>query len=110
MAASASLTHPALGQEQDLAYEIDFLPVGDGENSGDAIAVRFIRPDTGEWAHVIIDAGYEDDGEALVRHVKELYGTSVIDLAILTHPDGDHIGGMGKVLQGLTVRELWLHD
>lgn len=110
MTASAFLKDPALAQEQDLAYEIDFLPVGDGEDSGDAIAMRFIRPDTGEWAHVIIDAGYEDDGEGLVQHVKQHYETSVIDLAILTHPDGDHIGGMGKVLQGLTVRELWLHN
>ena len=26
--------------------EIDFLPVGDGEDSGDAIAMRFTRPET----------------------------------------------------------------
>lgn len=91
-------------------YEIDFLPVGDGENSGDAIAMRFVRPDTGGYAHVIIDAGFRDDGKALVEHVKEYYGTSSIDLAILTHPDGDHIGGMGEVVRGLSVSTLWLHQ
>jgi beta-lactamase superfamily II metal-dependent hydrolase len=90
-------------------YEIDFLPVGDGENSGDAIAMRFMRPDTGGYAHVIIDAGFQDDGKALVEHVKEYYGTPSIDLAILTHPDGDHIGGMGEVVRGLSVSTLWLH-
>jgi beta-lactamase superfamily II metal-dependent hydrolase len=90
--------------------EIDFLPVGDGGDSGDAIAMRFTRPDTGGIAHVIIDAGFQDDGEALVEHVKNYYGTSQIDLAILTHPDGDHIGGMGKVIRGLNVSELWLHQ
>jgi hypothetical protein len=91
-------------------YEIDFLPVGDGGRSGDAIAMRFTRPDTGGYAHVIIDAGFQDDGEALVEHVETYYGTSSIDLAILTHPDGDHIGGMGEVVRGLNVEQLWLHD
>jgi beta-lactamase superfamily II metal-dependent hydrolase len=61
-------------------------------------------------AHVIIDAGFEDDGEALVNHVKHHYGVSSIDLAILTHPDGDHIGGMGVVVRKLDVGTLWLHD
>jgi len=91
-------------------HEIDFLPVGDGENSGDAIALRFTRPDTGGLAHVIIDAGFQNDGAALVEHVKQYYGTSAVDLAILTHPDGDHIGGMGEVIRGLNVSELWLHQ
>ncbi len=91
-------------------YEVDFLPVGDGEDSGDAIALRFSHPDTGRWVRVIIDAGFADDGEALVEHVRSYYGTNEIDVAILTHPDGDHIGGMGEVIRGLQVRELWLHD
>jgi beta-lactamase superfamily II metal-dependent hydrolase len=90
--------------------EIDFLPVGDGGDSGDAIAMRFTRPDTGGIAHVIVDAGFQDDGEALVEHVKTYYKTSQVDLAILTHPDGDHIGGMGNVIRGLNVSELWLHQ
>ena len=68
-------------------YDIDFLPVGDGGRSGDAIALRFTRPDTGGLAHVIVDAGFQDDGDALVEHVNYYYGTSSIDLAILTHPD-----------------------
>ncbi len=91
-------------------HEVDFLPVGDGERSGDAIAMRFTRPDTGETAVVVIDAGFKDDGEDLVTHIETYYGTSVVDLAILTHPDGDHIGGMGEVIRGLNVKKLWLHD
>jgi beta-lactamase superfamily II metal-dependent hydrolase len=90
-------------------YEIDFLPVGDGGRSGDAIAMRFTRP-SGALAHVIIDAGFKDDGEALVEHVQRYYDTSSIDLAILTHPDGDHIGGMGVVVRELDVGTLWLHS
>lgn len=91
-------------------YEIDFLPVGDGERSGDAIAMRFTRPDTGGIAQVIIDAGFQDDGEALVEHVNTYYDSDYIDLAILTHPDGDHIGGMGVVVRKLRVGALLVNN
>jgi beta-lactamase superfamily II metal-dependent hydrolase len=91
-------------------HEVDFLPVGDGKDSGDAIAFRFTSPETGEWVHVIVDAGFKDDGTALVDHVKKYFNTTSIDLAILTHPDGDHIGGMGEVIRGLNVKQLWLHN
>lgn len=40
-------------------YEIDFLPVGDGARSGDAIAMRFTRPDNGRPAHVVIEAAFK---------------------------------------------------
>lgn len=89
-------------------YEIDFLPVGDGARSGDAIAMRFAH--NGSWVVVVIDGGFQPSGKALVEHVKTHYQTSVVDLAILTHPDGDHIGGMGEILQGLDVKELWLQN
>jgi hypothetical protein len=90
-------------------YEIDFLPVGDEGQSGDAIAARFTRADTGGLAHVIVDAGFHDDGVALVEHVQRYFETSEIDLAIVTHPDGDHIGGMGEVIRGLNVGVLCIH-
>lgn len=92
-------------------YEIDFLAVGkeDGDKCGDAIALRFIRPDSGAWAHVVVDAGFKDDGKALVEHIGRYYDTDRLDLAVLTHPDEDHINGMGEVLRGLSVDSLWLH-
>lgn len=58
---------------------------------------------------MIIDAGFEDDGEALVEHVQRWYGGKTVDLAILTHPDADHIGGMGVVVQELDVGTLCVH-
>lgn len=99
-----------IGDEMIDQYELDFLPVGDGEKSGDAIAAKFRHPLTGEPVVVIIDAGFKKNGEALVEHIKDHYGTDAVDLAILTHPDGDHIGGMGEVLRGLNVRELLVYD
>ena len=51
-----------------MAYEIDFLPVGDGSKSGDAIALRYGNlTDSSQQTVVIIDGGYSDDGEALVE-------------------------------------------
>jgi beta-lactamase superfamily II metal-dependent hydrolase len=90
-------------------YEVDFLPAGKGGRHGDAIAMRFTRPGGAGYAHVIIDAGFEENGEALVEHVQRYYNTSSIDLAIVTHPDGDHIGGMGVVIRKLDVGTLWIH-
>lgn len=90
-------------------YEVDFLPVGDTGQSGDAIALRLTRPDNGDLAHVVIDAGFQDDGPALVAHVERYFATNDIDIAIVTHPDRDHIGGMGAVLEGLNVGTLCIH-
>jgi beta-lactamase superfamily II metal-dependent hydrolase len=91
-------------------FEIDFLSVGEGARSGDAIAMRFTRPDNGQLAHVIIDAGFKQSGEDLVTHITRAYGVEAVDLVILTHPDGDHIGGMGVVLESLRVGALAVHD
>jgi beta-lactamase superfamily II metal-dependent hydrolase len=90
-------------------YEVDFIPVGKAGRHGDAIAIRFTRPDNGSLAHVVIDAGFEENGDALVEHVRRYYATTSIDLAILTHPDGDHIGGMGTVIRELNVGTLCVH-
>lgn len=78
--------------------EIDYVPVGKGGRHGDAIAMRFTQPG-GDLVHVIIDAGFEENGEALVDHVRRYYNTNAIDLAIVTHPDGDHIGRFPRRLR-----------
>lgn len=90
-------------------FEFDFLPVGDGERSGDAICVRFTGPSNGSYVHGVIDAGFEDDGDAIVSHVNSHYNTDSIDFLLITHPDADHIGGAGRVLRGLRVGNLLIH-
>jgi len=90
-------------------YEVDFFAVGNAGRHGDANAIRFTRPDSGAYAHVVIDAGFEQNGEQFVEQITQYYDTSAIDLAIITHPDGDHIGGMGHVIRDLDVGELWIH-
>lgn len=90
-------------------FEVDFLQVGDGERSGDAIALRYTDPGDGQTRRVIIDAGFQDDGPDLVSHFDAYYGTRSVDLALVTHPDGDHIGGMGTVLREMDVAVLGIH-
>jgi beta-lactamase superfamily II metal-dependent hydrolase len=90
-------------------FEIDFFAVGQGGKHGDAIGIRFMRAETGSYAHVIIDAGFQQNGQDFVDYIKRWYATSAIDLAIVTHPDGDHIGGMGDVIREFDVAELWIH-
>ena len=90
-------------------FEVDYLPVGDGTQSGDAITMRFPRADVDALAHVIIDGGFQSAGEKVVNHVVTRYGTDHIDIVILTHPDGDHIGGLGTVIRELNVDYLLTH-
>jgi beta-lactamase superfamily II metal-dependent hydrolase len=93
-----------------MAYQVDFFPVGDGEHSGDAIALRFGDfSDPMKTQVVIIDGGFQPNGEALVKHVKEVYGTTYVDVVVSTHPDRDHSSGLSIVLEQLTVGQLWLH-
>lgn len=89
-------------------YEVDFLRAGDKKDA-DAICLRFDRPDGGGRAIVVVDAGWQDDGDSVVEFVKQRYGSPSVDLAIVSHPDGDHIGGMGKVVRELDVAELLVH-
>ena len=88
-------------------YEIDFIPVGEGEKNGDAIAMRITKNRKTEI--YVIDGGTKTSGNALVQHVRDYYGTNQVDYLISTHPDIDHISGLKVILEELEVRELWMH-
>ena len=88
-------------------YEIDFLPVGEGDTSGDAIAIRY--GDGIEWKVMVYDGGTKTSGQALVDHIEKYYGTKHVDFLVNSHPDQDHASGMSVVMEKLTVGELWIH-
>ena len=94
-----------------MGFEIDFLPVGDESQSGDAIALRFgnLFGDRSDQVVVVIDGGFKSTVGNLVNHIKQYYGTSKIDLVISTHPDADHMGGLEVVLEEMEVDCLWMH-
>lgn len=90
-------------------YEIDFLPVGDGESSGDAICLRYSNDSGNTWIVGVIDGGTKDSGEAICLHINQLYETSIVDFLICTHPDQDHASGLSIVLENLTVKKVLMH-
>ena len=95
----------------NMGYEVDYLPVGEGERSGDAIALRFgnLSGQREEQFVIVIDGGFLKSGEELVNHIKEYYHTNQVDLVVSTHPDSDHATGLRPVLEKLYVRELAMH-
>lgn len=91
-----------------MAYEVDFLAVGEGERSGDAIALRYLDSN-GAQRIAVIDGGTKESGAQLVEHIKYYYGTDQVDYVFSTHPDQDHASGLTVVLENLSVGALIMH-
>jgi len=94
-----------------MGYEIDFLPIGDKSSGGDAICIRFgdLHGDRSQQYVMVVDGGYQENGDDIVNHIAKFYGTNKIDLVLCTHADQDHIGGLATVLEKMDVKELALH-
>ena len=80
-------------QARSNPLRVHFIDVG----QGDSILIRC--PD---GSNILIDGGPMGAYPHLVGYLKEA-GVEKIDLLIATHPDGDHIGGLLKVLQTFPV-------
>jgi beta-lactamase superfamily II metal-dependent hydrolase len=89
-------------------YEIDVLTVGQGERSGDAIAIRYSFGG-GQWSVMVVDGGDKDAGARLVEHIRTHYGTNIVNHVVNTHPDSDHCSGLSVVLEEMDVKQLWMH-
>ena len=63
-----------------IGYEIDFLAVGEGEKSGDAIALRFgsLLTDPPQQTVFVIDGGFKDSGQALRRVSQEMSASNIL--------------------------------
>ena len=89
-----------------MQYEVDFMPVG--ESHGDAICMRHWEPN-GLFAVTVIDGGYADIGDSVVRHIAVHYGTSHINNLILTHADQDHAAGLVNIMNACSVDFLYMN-
>jgi beta-lactamase superfamily II metal-dependent hydrolase len=95
-----------------MQWEADFLAVGDGERSGDAIALRFGEDLAGPVENqtvVVIDGGTKESGQKLVDHIRTHYRTNRVDIVVSSHPDADHVSGLTVVLENLKVGQLLMH-
>jgi beta-lactamase superfamily II metal-dependent hydrolase len=62
-----------------------------------------------DGCHVLIDTGETDDGNDIIRKLKERQ-VEKLDLVILTHFDKDHIGGFGEVAAAFPIEKVILPD
>ena len=89
-------------------FEIDFLEAGT-KSSGDAIALRYEEGNGAVSIHVV-DGGYTEDGDKLIKHIKKYYGDpGYIHNVVLTHPDADHAAGLTSVLVEFEIGALWMN-
>lgn len=87
-------------------YEIDFLNV-ESKKSGDAICIRYQI--NGQLRIHVVDGGFQATGDKVVTHINQYYNApTFIDAVVVTHPDGDHAGGLRTVLEQYNVGELWM--
>ncbi len=89
-------------------YEVDFLPVGDG--NGDAICVRYGNDQTGYWLHVV-DGGFNDTADTVISHIETHYGANYkINHMVLSHADNDHACGLVGILKHFEVNgAIWMN-
>ena len=94
-------------------YEIDMLDLGDA----DAFLIRFYDDSDIRYI-VLVYAGRYDDGKKVAKFIKDTYGTYTVDLAICTHCDDDHYGGLLWMVEDMKnnpttsvdITELWMND
>lgn len=87
-------------------FEIDFIDV-ETQKSGDAICIRYSYNNL-QYIH-IVDGGYQETGEKLSKFIDDQYGfPDTIDHVVVTHNDGDHTGGLRKILEERNVSQLWM--
>ncbi|MDF1594181.1 MAG: MBL fold metallo-hydrolase [Desulfobacterales bacterium] len=87
-------------------FEIDFLRV-EAKKSGDAIPLRYSVD--GKTRIHITDGGFQDTGDKIIEHINKYYDSpAYIDAIVVTHPDGDHAGGLRKLFEEYEVAALWM--
>lgn len=86
-------------------FEVDFLDV-ESKKSGDAIPLRYEI--AGQRYIHLVDGGFRGMTEKIIEHIVQHYDNKPIDHVVLTHPDGDHAGGLLGVVEQCEVRALWM--
>ena len=87
-----------------MKYEVEMLDV----KAADAFLIHYVEDN--DTSHIImVDSGNYGDSGKIIRHIRDYYdkvtinGWSgyVIDYAVVSHPDDDHIGGYVHMLEDI---------
>ena len=102
-----------LQKEGKMAYEIDFVGVGDEcKKDADAIALRW-KDLFGNYKIAVYDGGLQAHGEKLEQHLNQYYfdedTEKVIDYVICSHSDSDHTSGLKNILDKFEVQALYMN-
>jgi hypothetical protein len=91
-----------------MAFEIDFLPVGN--SNGDAICIRYGNDQIGYYVHVV-DGGFTDTSQTVIDHIEKFYHgrKTIIHNVVLSHADNDHATGLVNVIKHFDVRAIWMN-
>lgn len=57
---------------------------------------------------VLIDGGNKEDGEYLVKYLKEELNINDLNIVVGTHPHEDHIGGLSDIINELNIDKIYL--
>ncbi len=92
-----------------MAFEIEFLAVGEASRAGDCILIRYGQPQAPRV--MVIDGGTQDSGDALVRLLQGLTGEAVpvVHELLVSHPDADHASGALAILEATAVEQVHVH-
>ena len=92
------------GKNQKTPIEINFIDVGKYGHSdcGESILIKY------EDTEVLIDAGdrYDDTFKAVKEVLDVKIEDGILEYAIATHPDSDHIGSMDNVINTYEVKNI----
>lgn len=98
-------------------YQVEMLNVG----AADCFIIYYTYENNGISGDrlILIDGGNYSDGEKVIKHINKYYpGRGFVDLAIVTHPDDDHIGGLVYMLEQqrdnklshVNIQSFWVND
>lgn len=104
-----------------MKFEVEMIDV----KAADAFLVHYVE-DNGCSHIIMVDSGNYEDADKIIRHIRSYYDMVtidgwtgyVIDYAIVSHPDDDHIGGYihmledirdGK-LEDIRFKSFWVND
>lgn len=98
-------------------YQVEMLNVG----AADCFLIYYIYQEGVQTFDrlILVDGGNYCDGDKIMNHINTYYpNRKYVDLAIVTHPDDDHIGGLVKMLEAIRdsdenaikINDFWVND